>query len=124
MRAMAEMASAEACFSTQPAIAAAARIAVRHHRQMSQFARHAEETVQHFAAGDDAASDAGAQRKQNQVVHVAARSHPLFSQRGGIGVVLQHDLSLEAPLHFVAKREVLQAGQIIRVTDHALLAAE
>ena len=82
------------------AVAAAARVAVGDHRDVAQFAGHAEIAVQDAAAGDDAAADAGAEREQHQVVHVAAGAHPLLAERRGVGVVLQDHAGAAAALPF------------------------
>ena len=106
------------------AIAAAAGIAVRHHGDVAQFARHAQKAVQHSPAGDNSAADARAQRQQHQVVHVAPRAHPLFAQRRGVGVVLQNHARLQPPLDLIADRKILQAGQVVGIRDDTLPSAE
>ena len=45
--------------------------------------------VQHSAIADDAAADAGTERQQHQIVHVASGADPLFTQRRGVGVVFE-----------------------------------
>src|SRR5690348_14051824 len=91
------------------AVAAAARKPVRHYREMSEFARHAKIAVQHLAAGNNAAADAGAEREQHQIVYVAAGAHPLFSEGRRVGVVFEDDPGMEPSFHFIAKRKILEA---------------
>jgi hypothetical protein len=121
MLAMAAMKVAEACFLQAALIAAAAGIAVRNHGDVPQFARHAQISLQHSAAGDDAAADAGAQRQQDQIVHVASRAHPLLAQRGGVGIVFQDDMRAQAAFDLGTDGEVFQRREIVRVADDAFL---
>ena len=108
-------------FLQAAAIAAAAGIAVGNHRDVAQFARHAQIALQYSAAGNDAAANARAERQQYQIVHVASGAHPFFAQRGGIGIVFQNDVRAEAAFDFGADGEILQAGEVIRVADDAFL---
>ena len=87
---------------------------------MAQLARHAEIAVQHLAAGDNAAADAGAKREQHQIVDIAPRAHPFFAQRRGVGVVLQNHGACPAAVRSHRAGIVFELRQIVRADNQPL----
>ena len=62
---------------------------------------------QHFALDDDAAADAGAERKHYQVARAAPRAVAKLTQRRGIGVVVHRHGDTQLRLDKFAKRHLL-----------------
>ena len=71
------------------------------------------------AAEHDAAAHAGAERKHEHVIIITRGAQPFFAQRGGVGVVFQHDVRAQPPLDLVAHRVIVPAGKVGRLAQHA-----
>src|SRR6185437_10547495 len=71
-------------------IAAAAWVAGGHDGHVADLAGHAEIAMQDVTIGDDTAADSGAEREQNQIVDIAARSYPRLAERSSVRVVFKN----------------------------------
>jgi hypothetical protein len=70
---------------------------------------------------DDSPADSGAERQQNQVLHIAAGSHPFLTERGSIGVILQHHWRAETIFDLVPKGEILERREIVGPDDESFV---
>ena len=79
------------------------------------------EPRQNFSVDDDAAADAGAECEQDEIVDVAARSHPFFAERGGVGVVFENHFGAETLFDFIPHGVVVELRQVGRADDDPLI---
>ena len=58
-----------------------------------------------LSAGDDAASDTGRNRQVNDIVEIASSAEEMLAERGGIGVIFEHDGNAESSLDYFTQWE-------------------
>ena len=93
------------------AVAARAAVPVRHHLHVPELAGHAVGAAVDPAVHDDRAADAGAQRDAQDEAVAGAGAEPALAERGGVGVVVDHDRDGDpagqaGPQRLVAPRQV------------------
>ena len=71
------------------------------------------------AADHDSAADTRAQREHHQAMRIPAGADPVFTIRGSVSVVLEHDRLAQAVGEQLADRQVIPPGQVRRLEQHA-----
>src|SRR3954466_6896166 len=94
-------------------VSATAWIAVGEHRHVPQFSGHADEPVHDSSFADNSTANAGAQRQQDEVVHIAAGTDPFFAKSRRVRIVLENHGSAEVLLDFVAYGKLIESRQIV-----------
>ena len=89
MRAMADDCCRGGVLLQAAIVSAAAWIAGGDNRDVTEFAGHPNMSVQHFAVGDDAAADTGAECQQNQIMYIPPGADPFLSQSGSVGIIFE-----------------------------------
>jgi hypothetical protein len=105
--------------SGSDSVAAVAGMAVGIYRDVAELAGHSGHAVKDPAAQHDSSAHARAQSQDAHVIHVVRGSQPFFSQRGGVGIVLEDYRRLQPPLNLAVHRVVRPAGQVGRLPQHA-----
>src|SRR6185503_919240 len=86
---------------------------------MTQFGGGVVNALEQMSVGHYATADAGAERKQDEIVDPIAWTKKKFTQRGGVGVVLNFDIHSQERLEAIAQRESRDMRQVWRIPDHA-----